>query len=157
MNMLTTYDINPNTAALLPVKHLDYCTLIIETNGSYYINQPSLTLIKEACLKGYSTYEGRREAVRHYTGFHQKVPIPINPYQNIYAFPTQSPHQFECCWLFPTHIQSIKPTSNSKGSIVTFKNKKTITLSQSASTLRKQMQRTAFFTMLLHETRSFQN
>jgi hypothetical protein len=49
-----------------------------------------------ASLEGGSPYEGRQIAVTHLTGAQYKVPIPVNPYEYIYAFPTHSPQLFQC-------------------------------------------------------------
>lgn len=139
--VISSYDITQKTMALLPERHIDYCTRVVEADHTYYINTPILSLIEQACLEGYSTYEGRRD--------HRKIPIPIIPSQNIFAFPTLSPQQFDCCWLFPNHIQSIHPSQQNKSySIVKMKNNQTLLIKQSYSTLRKQMHRSAF-TMLL--------
>jgi competence protein ComK len=151
--IISSYVISPKTMALLSERHIDYCTKVVETNQTYYINTPILSLVEQACLEGYSTYEGRRAAVKHFTGYHQKIPIPIIPSQNIFAFPTISPLQFDCCWLFPNHIQSIHPSPKNKShSIVKMKNNQTLYIKQSYNTLRKQMHRSAF-TMVLQRDR----
>ncbi len=146
-DVLTNYEVNKNTLALLPTFQPDYNTIAIEPCGEYQIRKTPLQLIKHACLEGGSSYEGRREAVAYLIGAKNKVPIPINPLEQIYAFPTHSPKQFECSWIFQHHIRSLKPHSfpnQTKGSIITFKNNFQLTLPISYYTIEKQMQRTSY-------------
>jgi competence protein ComK len=149
--IVTSYIISKRTAALMPVKHPTYSTLVIETDTILYVTQPPLTIIKESCLQGYASYEGRRESVKYYTGYQRKVPIPIHPRLNIFAFPSLSPDAFECSWLFPSHIKSIsqaKAEDITIRSLVTLKNGKKINLSESSAVLKKQLQRTAYVSMM---------
>lgn len=142
----TYYDINSETMAIIPAKHFDYDSIIYEVNQIIYVKQRPLEMIKPACLEGGSTYDGRRVAVILQTGADHKVPIPINPAKNIYAFPTKSPKLFECIWLFYHHIQTIKPHPTQPHlSIVYFKNGQApLDLDISFAILEKQMHRTAF-------------
>ena len=145
--ILSTYEITPNTMALLPARNPDYDTIALETTGELYIRKTPLQLIKQACLEGGSTYEGRKSAVDYLTGAKHKVPIPINPRENIYAFPTQSPKEFDCCWLFHEHIRSIKPYQRSNQpnrTIIQFSNNEQLKLVASYYTIEKQMHRTAY-------------
>src|SRR5690625_3513994 len=77
--VISSYDINLKTIALLPGRNIDYDTVVIEENKTKYIRQTSLNLIKDACLKcDWTTYEGRRGGVIKHTNFKQKTPIPID-------------------------------------------------------------------------------
>lgn len=149
--ILSSYTISKRTAAIKPVKHPDYLSQIIEPDAILYVTEPPLTIIKEACLQGYSSYEGRRDSVKYYTDYQRKLPIAINPKLNIFAFPSISPEAYECSWLFPTHIKSISQAITADKtiqSIVTLKNGRTIYMSESPAVLKKQLQRTAYFSMM---------
>ncbi|WP_368737761.1 competence protein ComK [Bacillus sp. EB106-08-02-XG196] len=101
--------------------------------------------MKPACLEGGSTYDGRRLAVCHQTGAHNKVLIPINPLEGIYAFPTHSPKVHECNWIFYHHGRTFEPhPKNPNKSIITFKNNLTLTLVVSHHTMKKQMHHAAY-------------
>lgn len=144
-NVLLTYEINSDTIALLPAFHHEYHTIVIERNDTLYIKQTPMEIIKEACLEGGSTYEGRRMAVSNKTGIHNKIPIPIHPQKGIYAFPTLSPRHFECIWIFQHHIKSIKKDAKShKCSIIVFKTYQELTVNITYSILENQMLRTAY-------------
>ncbi|WP_272435225.1 competence protein ComK [Terrihalobacillus insolitus] len=111
---------------------------------SYLLKKTALQLIKLACLDGYSTYDGRRIAMMYKTSSRKKVPIPINPELHIFAFPTMSPSQFDCNWIFYNHVQAIKPTTKKLSqTIITFKYKEQLALKESYYTIEKQMYRTA--------------
>ncbi|MCT8140513.1 competence protein ComK [Anaerobacillus sp. CMMVII] len=140
--ILANYSVNKDTLALLSVAHPDYHTIAIETDRKLYIRKTPFQIIKAACLKGGSTYEGRRAAVTYLTGAKHKVPIPINPTEHIYAFPTYSPTQFECSWIFHDHVHSISPYQKNH-TVITFKNELQLKLPVSYYTIEKQMYRTA--------------
>lgn len=138
------YDINSDTMALISIAHIDYATIVHEGHRRLYVKKTPLQLIQAACLKGGASYEGRRKAVTYLTGAIQKVPIPINPRRNIFAFPTHSPTAFECNWIFYHHIQSIIPTRQAKTkSIILFKNQLELPMNESHYLLQKQYTRTA--------------
>ncbi|MFC4620290.1 competence protein ComK [Camelliibacillus cellulosilyticus] len=145
-DVLSNYEIHRGTMAVLSASAIEFSSIALEVDGKLHIRKPPLQLIKEACLDGGSTYDGRRIAVTYLTGAQNKVPIPIHPMEQIYAFPTHSPQLHECHWLFYHHVLSIKPAPKSPSqSIVRFKNyPDPLKLDVSYNTLDKQMQRTSF-------------
>lgn len=138
----TSYQTNEQTIALCPVKEMDYDTLVIEKHETYKVKKTPLQLIKKACIANWSTYEGKRQAVIHHTNFRHKVPIPIDLEKNIFAFPTHSPSAFECHWIFFSHIAHIHKTEQPNQTLITFKNKKQLSLSISHYIFKKQYERT---------------
>lgn len=144
--ILENYEINKHTLALLSAYHPEYDTIAIEPGCEWKIRKKPLQIIKQGCLEGGASYAGRREAVKYLTGAKNKVPIPVNPHEHIYAFPTHSPKQFECCWIFHYHIRSIKEhhfPNQLKGTMITFKNGQQVPIPVSIYTIEKQMQRTS--------------
>ena len=143
--ILKDYSINPQTAALLPAKQIDYETIVFEQDRQIAVSKTAHQLIKEACLDYFSTYEGRRKAVMHHTNFKRKVPIPISMGHNICTFPTHSTTDIECIWIFSNHVQSIKRISTRKNiyaqSMITFKSGQQLPLNVSYHILDKQMRR----------------
>lgn len=134
--------VGSNTMAVLPVWDVYYNALIKDRiKGDIYVKETPLEVIQKGCLGGYATYEGRKKAVQILLGYTQKPPIPVVPFLNIFAFPTASPTQFDCIWLFPTHIYE---TAVHKGHIqVIFKNGETVNVPISVHTYSKQMERTS--------------
>ncbi|MDT8863060.1 competence protein ComK [Alkalihalobacillus sp. MEB130] len=143
--ILPHYEINRDTTAIFPANHTDYYSIVWERNRIYYIKKTPIQLIRAGCLEGGADFDGRKAAVIHKTGIQSKIPMPIDPNEHIYAFPTHSPKLHECCWIFYHHIRSIKhhPKSHSK-SIITFQHHKQLELDISYHTLEKQLQRTSY-------------
>jgi competence protein ComK len=146
IRVLPNYEINKETMALIPAKHFDYETIVLESNQTLYIKQRPMEMIKAACLEGGSTYEGRRKAVIYQSVAQHKVPIPIHPAEQIFAFPTHSPDLYECHWLFYHHVKSITPDPKTpRNSIITFTNHgEPLIIDVSHNSLEKQLQRTSF-------------
>ncbi|WP_153461713.1 competence protein ComK [Sediminibacillus terrae] len=142
------YKINKQTMALLTACQLEYETIVMERNRQLYIKRPPLQLIKNACLNAGSSYDGRRSAVIHHTGSKKKVPIPVSPENNIFAFPTCSPDTIPCHWIFLEHIFDIKSAPKKEEtavqSIIVFHNGMQLRLTESKRVLEKQFQRTMF-------------
>lgn len=136
------YEIHKGTMAIIPVAHLTYQSEIIEEDRRVYVPIKPISLIKEGCLEGGADYAGRRAAVMHQTGISQKVPIPINPLEEIYAFPTHSAKHFDCCWIFYKHVKRITPDGNQ--TIITFRNNEQLKVNVSHYIIEKQMHRTAY-------------
>ncbi|MGO4890680.1 competence protein ComK [Anaerobacillus sp. MEB173] len=81
------------------------------------------------------------------TGVKQKVPIPIDPVNKIYAITTHSATQFECRWLFYHQIKMVQAAGdkdgNEQSSVVILNDFQQLKLDVSHYTLEKQLQRTA--------------
>ncbi|MDE3840200.1 competence protein [Bacillus methanolicus] len=138
------YELNPNTMAVLPIKDEKYASKILETDDVLYSVRTPIQLIKDACLEGGSTYEGRKRAVVYLTGTHNKIPVPVNPQLDMYAFPTESPRSFDCQWIFHNHVKRILPGKHRQGSIIVFSNQSRLHLDISYYALQKQLHRTAY-------------
>ncbi|KAA0548453.1 competence protein [Bacillus sp. BGMRC 2118] len=134
------YEISPLTLAILPAYHETYQSRILDIQGEFYSNQRPLKLIEQACLEGGASYDGRRKSLQYKKSFHQYPPIPINPLEDIYAFPTCSPDSYDCIWLFYEHILHYRPQGNQL--LVTFHNHQTLELNISPSIMDKQIART---------------
>lgn len=142
--VLSEYQINQHTIALFPAYTVEYDTIVLEQDEKFYVKKPALQLVKEACLTYGSNYEGRRESVMHQTGLKRKVPIPISILRNIFAFPTHSPNNYNCSWIFHRHIDSIHPSSTDTGpkTTIVFKNNQCLTVDVSSFTIQNQIERT---------------
>ena len=142
--VLQTYNINEQTQAIMPANHTDYHSIVLETSGEYCVKQRPQEIISHGCLARGSSYDGRREAVIYLTESKKKVPIPIDPYEPIYAFPTHSPQLYNCIWLFYQHIQTISPSSNKKETCIAFSNGRSIHIPVSYYSIQNQLNRTAY-------------
>lgn len=150
--IIENYYITNHTIALFPSYQHDSSTLAIELDQEYRINQSPLSIIKENCIHGYSSYEGRRKAAGKIIKGKNKLPIAVYPQGGIYAIPTHSPWNYNCHWLFFTHIHDILASATKqKQSIVTFSNSYKIDVPVSSESLNKQWERTSLYA-LRHDT-----
>ncbi|UFT98789.1 competence protein ComK [Radiobacillus kanasensis] len=155
--ILENYEINEKTKALIPQKHMEYRTLVIETGGKkYYINKTPIELIEHACIQGWSTLSGRRNAILKRTGFSRKVPILLDITRKIIAFPSKSPKSDECTWIFYHHILNILPDTKSGNSTrpsttVLFKDGYKLHMEESYYIINNQYSRTLKFINMLPE------
>jgi competence protein ComK len=135
-------EISSDTMAIIPIVDEKYQAKIINTNGEVLSKKTPLTLIKEACMEGGSTYIGRRKAMSRIAGVAQRVPIPISPIHKMYAFPTHSPGKWECSWIFFFHVKDCV-TNESGGATILFQNGEKLSLDITQLSVERQMQRTA--------------
>lgn len=135
-----SYVAHEQTLAILPKRHIDYQSSVIEMERTLFVRETPFETIKHSCMKHWASYEGRRAATLAHTNYRQRVPIAIEPSRKIFAFPTHSPTRFECCWLF--HHPYIRIGNRDNGSFIQLKNGEKLELDISLHTLREQIQRT---------------
>lgn len=140
--VMKKYVINNDTIALLPAKAIDYSAIAWEVNKILYVRQTPLEIIKSSCLDYGSSYDGRRDAVKHNTPYKKKLPIEVSERKKIYAFPTHATQSFDCHWLFSEHILTIIKNSDKNKSTVHFRNDQMLSLTVSHYVLDKQLHRT---------------
>ncbi|WP_270181325.1 competence protein ComK [Alkalihalobacillus sp. CinArs1] len=138
--MVLEYEISRTTEALLPAKELVNETRIYDRSGVYLSKRTQIDLIRDACLEGGSTYEGRRKAMVYHLKYEHQTPIVISTSNGICAFPTESPDNLECSWIFYHHVRNMTSlTKNS--SMVHFHSGLKLEVPVSLSRLQKQMER----------------
>ncbi|MFS0862225.1 competence protein ComK [Fredinandcohnia sp. 179-A 10B2 NHS] len=140
------YQICETTEALEPFKHEKYCTKITDRNGVFYTSKSITQLLIMACYEGASTLEGSRKAVTYTLRFNQKTPLPINIRKNIYAFPTCSPDDPDCTWIFVSHILGTISLDR-LSTLIRFKSNNKITVAVSEYTINEQRKRTTLVIM----------
>lgn len=136
--ILEDYSINKKTAAIMPAYEIEYESIVVEENEIYHVKKHPFKLIQENCLKNGASYDGRRRSIIYLTGFSRCVPVPINPRQDIFAFPTHSPKNDKCSWLFFRHLDRIKKTKDKKQTILQLNNEKSLPIDISFHTLANQ-------------------
>jgi competence protein ComK len=134
--------IKKSTMAILPAYHEIYRTIILDQSGEkVYSYKSTMEILEEACIAYGADYDGRIKAVRYALKYNRKTPLMICPLEIIYAFPTMSPDNFDCIWLFNRHIDSFSKDNGQ--SYVHFKNGEKIAVNCSLDVLTRQRQRTA--------------
>lgn len=130
--------IDTDTLVVQPIFENALKTHIITTHGSYTSSFSQLELLNLACMRYFSTYEGRIQASRYQTSFHRKTPLLVAE-NGIFAFPTMSPLNAECMWIFNHSFKSKKHTD--KSTILQYDNGVEIVVNASVHTIEKQRQR----------------
>lgn len=82
---------------------------------------------------------GSQSAFKRRLRIRQKIPVLIDPYRQIYFFPTLSPLSVQCLWINASQIKSIKSV-NLESKIV-FLDNTVVTLPVGRRSLMKQWQR----------------
>lgn len=134
---------------------MEYASIVIEHDRVYHVRQTPLEIIKSSCEAHWSDYDGRRRSVAKLTGYKYKQPIIISEMQSLLAFPTISPSNFDCIWLFFHGIIDIHQQPS--GSSVTLHSGLNLTLTISYYMLRIQLDRTQTLAQRLHKEFTLQN
>ncbi|MGV3464809.1 MAG: competence protein ComK [Heyndrickxia sp.] len=138
---LKDYLVNHTTVALTEIYHPEFNTKIYELGGIYYSKQTMKEILRKSCEHYCSTYEGRIKVVRNALSYWRRTPLMVCQFELIYAFPTKSPDDFSCRWIFPAHIHTHIIENNHL--YVKFKNGMKVELNCSLNTYLKQKERTA--------------
>ncbi|WP_400243790.1 competence protein ComK [Niallia sp. JL1B1071] len=139
--ILNKYIAHESTMIIMPIEAIEYDAVVKEIDRTVYVKQTPLEIIKENLLIGGSDFDGRRRSITYKLGMQKKLPMPINPPRNIYAFPTHAPRQFHCQWIFTEHIDHIHPVKHKKKykSVILFKNGEKVFMEVSPYILEKQI------------------
>ncbi|WP_432357013.1 competence protein ComK [Sporosarcina sp. UB5] len=139
------------TLALKPVFSGEYLSKIITTHGTYYSKTSPIELLKEACLRHYSSMEGRKEAAKKLLNYYKKPPFLIS--DDVGVFPTISSEKPECIFIFSHFFEAEKV--GKKQTKITFNNKTYITVPVSHYTVMRQ--KSKLHTLLSHCQQSKRN
>ncbi|WP_163654499.1 competence protein ComK [Listeria sp. PSOL-1] len=141
------YEVNPHTMMISPAPNGDKLySEILEINTCYTSNFTPFELIKTSCNFFGSSYEGRKDGTKHLIGVTHKPPIIIDPMTFTYAFPTTSPINPNCHWIFPQHIKEYRAI-NINQTYIQFANFDTAVLDMSLMSFNNQMARTSMLHM----------
>ncbi|MCM3306951.1 competence protein ComK [Priestia megaterium] len=137
------YRIGLTTKALIPVNHPIYSTKVLDETGEYMLKRTCKQLLEEACIQELSTFNGSIAAVREMFPYKQLTPLVINRSKAIIAFPTLSPNDYHCIWIFASQVHTsqtlalVDPTST----LIYFKDGTTIPVNLSYYSLEKKLAR----------------
>ncbi|MBR2067453.1 MAG: competence protein ComK, partial [Solobacterium sp.] len=82
------------------LKRKNRTTLVLNEEGEERIeNALPIQYIEEACLRFFSTMDGRMHAAQEILHIRQKVPVCVSELTHEIWFPSRSPSQKDCIWL----------------------------------------------------------
>ncbi|MER2090981.1 MAG: competence protein ComK [Sporosarcina sp.] len=116
----------------------EYRSKIITTHGTYFSKLTPKNVLNEACLTYFSTQQGRKQAASSLLNYSKKPPFIIAP-NEIGVFPTKSPQNPDCVWIF-NHRLNVEEVVKGQ-SVVTFVNGTSINVKASKNMILKQKQR----------------
>lgn len=134
---MLNYEINNDTLAIIPLG--EGKSKVIESTCELIINRTPMEIIEDSCLYFGSSYDGRHCATKYLLGISYKSPIVVEETKNIIFFPTNSPRQYDCCWISLRNIIDYK--RNNKNSIIYFENGKNVQVNISYGSLDNQILR----------------
>ncbi len=146
---MENYEINSKTMAIIPIT--DRVSHIIEEEADFFINQNSFDIVDKSCRYFGSSYEGRHIGTISMLGISYKTPILVEETQNIITFPTLTPRDEKCCWIFLNQIE--KYMKNDKLSRVKFKNGYELNLDISYGSLENQIYRSTMLDSIVRKRR----
>jgi competence protein ComK len=82
---------------------------------------------------------GSQSAFKRQLKIQQKIPVLIDPFRQIYFFPTLSPSHCDCVWINASEIMTIK--TSGINTIILFKDKTVLNLGIGRRSLKKQWMR----------------
>jgi len=95
------YVTNEDTYMILPIRAVEYYSIVREKDAIYYVKQTPFEIIKHTCWElDWTTYEARSKAIAEKLYFPHKTPIMLSKEKKIIAFPTMAPAHVECSWFF---------------------------------------------------------
>lgn len=125
-------------------------TLLIGFESTAFKGKPLDLLERWANTLGCGVL-GSHCAFKRQLSIKQKIPVLIDPFRQIYFFPTQSPTSVECYWINASQIKSIK--SKGLDSEILFKNQGSLVLGIGRRSLKKQWMRCQAMENLIHHSR----
>ncbi|WP_157273122.1 competence protein ComK [Neobacillus bataviensis] len=138
------YVANSCTMYIKPVEYGNKVfSIVVEPEDEFLSPFKPLDLIKNSCAFYGVDYESRRKGTKLLIGYSRKLPIVIEPINNIYAFCTASPEDPNCVWFFLEHIKDYRRAS-ARQTLVIFRNDFSFTFPISYSTFNTQMLRTSY-------------
>lgn len=127
-----------------------YVSRVLEDEVEYVMEGKPTKVIEYACAYFGSDLKGRQNGIKSISGITHKTPIPVDPRNRMYFFPTKSPSHANCSWISHSHIEKVRKL-DSKSTEILFKNGRTINVDVSHGILINQIHRTAQIRYLIDE------
>ncbi|KGX86425.1 hypothetical protein N784_04540 [Pontibacillus litoralis JSM 072002] len=137
----STYVVTEQTMGIFWNQDIEYASRIIEAERIIYCKKTSAQIVAESCNVYGASLQQRRDSMKHVLASRSKLPIAIDPKSCIFMFPTRSPRSIYCNWISFYQVHQCKDVG--EGTMFIFNDLSTVTVPATASSLRKQMHRTA--------------
>lgn len=139
--VVTDYEINPGTLALIPID--DKSSKVLELdNKELIVNKSTNKIIKENCKMYGCSLQGRLEGASKLLGSKYKNPVIISEINNIIFFPTMSYRDNDCVWISSTNLKDYMKDNNK--TIIRYKDNSKLELDCSYYIIDNQVLKSAF-------------
>lgn len=147
------YLITNNTKAIYLCDTGYYRSKILENDQELCSVRYPIALLHDSCIEYASSMEGREDAVEKILKTKSKLPVPVDPDNGIYMFPTLSKRNKDCVWLSYYHIDHYQQIDNR--TLVTFTDGTSTYAKVSENVLDLQFKRTGQVIAQQHRDRLF--
>jgi len=156
-SLIENYVTNEDTYMILPVRAIEYSSIVLDKNAIYYVKQTPLEIIKHSCWElAWTTYEGRRKAIAEKLSLPYKTPMMLSKEKETFTFPTKSPINADCSWIFIHPDVQINQRSK-KHAILLIGFQNIVTLDISYHTLQSQYEKAFQLRTTILSSHMFQN
>ncbi len=143
------YIVNACTRYIIPVEYGNKIySLIGEVDDEFLCPVKPIGIIQKGCAYYGVDYDSRRKGTRLLIDYSRKLPLVIEPINNIYTFCTASPENPKCIWFFLEHIKNYQRVSAHETRVI-FHNDQSKIFTVSPNTFNKQMLKTSYLQMKL--------
>ncbi|WP_027965241.1 competence protein ComK [Halalkalibacillus halophilus] len=153
MKTLENYIINEDTLIIEPCYENNvHQSKITERDQVIYSEQKPIDIVNYSCLmRGFTTMDGRRKAMKFVTNKQRKLPIPIDQ-KDIVFIPTKAEKDYDCAWLSFKYIDKVVSTSfDETVTVVIFTNGHKVKLQVSLLTMQRQIHFAGYIYALLNK------
>lgn len=148
------YLINERTMALVATPDATaYQTIVYETTALLFVSQTPAQILEGLLIEENAIVYSRHHYLFYKTEWERELPMPLDPPRNVFTFPTKSPDQSSCYWLFYYHIQSIVEIKNIDNfyTNILFENGENLPLKETPIQIKEQMNNTYLIKVIVEE------
>src|SRR5699024_4528915 len=136
MTIKKNYKINEDTNIIIPAKHINYDSIVLEGDTVYPVRQTPLEIVKyTAKCNGYD-FESRKKSCDTYFDYAYKLPISLSDAMLLIAFPTRGIDHFDCIWIIERNVKEIMKQGGV--STIIFNNNQSVTVDIGLNILKNQ-------------------
>lgn len=130
------FHITEDTNIIIPAKHTNYDSIVLEGNEVYAVRQTPDNIINQACQKSGYDLEIKQKQTKILSEHSYKLPVSLSDELILVAFPTKGINDIDCAWIMIRNVFDIG--KHESGSVVIFKNGQQVILDISFDILKNQ-------------------
>lgn len=116
------------------------CSMVYETKRILFVDQSPLEILEYSIRCIGFDLKGALKTAKYLLGKTSKIPVVVNPLNEIVVFPTHSPAHPDNIWFNPNHIRRTTKSFQENKTNVNFSNSRTLTVPNRLSSFNTQIQ-----------------